>query len=381
MAGSDLTVILDVRPGQETPLREAVLTINGDMRGNPILRFPDLEGVHFARLVLLEGGRRLLMNAIYDGTLDDYLDELLSQAPALEALLGHCDGFPGMDAPDALKGWLRARQVGGGIFFRAHSCTVPEVRRALALRDRIDALLSRPEVEAILSLLGDLPAPAPPAPPGRLAALGSSALRGASHLIITALRQPQLPFAAPPAVAMGREPSLTVNTPCWMTEREYAVQNEMTIMLPVHPRLRGYLKTLLAALAQSLRLSPPTDGTLAGVSTVHFGRWMTVDEGRYLLFVSNYDGSWESYVGEVGSDEVARGLDLIWGCCEGYPSSGSRDIQTFKKVIIDHQIRAEVFYSAFPDESIKNILNAIRTADTLKTLLSREEAGEFLRRL
>ncbi|MBI3160845.1 MAG: hypothetical protein HYZ26_14695 [Chloroflexi bacterium] len=380
MTGSDLTALLEVKPGQAGSLRDLLLSIGADVNGNPALRFGEMPGVHFARFTLLEDGRRLLMNAVHDGSLEQHLDELARHGPGLGSILGHCADFPGIDAPGAFRDWVAAHRVTGGAFFRAHACSVAGVRRCLALRDRIDGLLSLPEVEAFLASLSRLPSPPRKPPPGRLARLGSSALGAIADLLLGALRLPQLPFAGRTSTRLGQEPALTVHTPCWLTEREHIVQNEMTIMLPTHPGLRGYLRAILGAAGRSLK-EPPPDGTLAGVSTVHFGRWMMIDGGRSLLFVSNYDGAWESYIGEVASERVGKGLDLIWGCCRGYPAAGAGDIQAFKQVIIDHQARAEVFYSAYPDRSAKNILAAIRSAETLEALLEDERVAGFLREL
>lgn len=378
MTASDLTALLEVKPGQAGSLRDLLVSIGADVGGNRDLRFAEMAGVHFARFALLEGGRRLLMNAVHDGGLAEHLAELVRCGPGLGSILSHCAGFPGTDAPGAFQAWITAHRVTGGAFFRAHACSLAEVRRCLALRDRLDALLSLPEVEAFLAGLGGSPPPPRPKPPGPLGALAGRALGAAADVLLAALRLPQLPFAGRRAAGPGELPALTVDTPCWLTERAAIVQNEMTIMLPTQPALRGYLRAILGAAGRSLK-APPPDGTLAGVATVHFGRWMMTDGGRNLLFVSNYDGAWESYVGEVASERVGKGLDLIWGCCRGYPASGAGDIQAFKQVIIDHQVRAEVFYSAYPDRSARNILAAIRLARGLEAALQNQTLAETLR--
>ena len=67
------------------------------------------------------------------------------------------------------------------------------------------------------------------------------------------------------------------------------------------------------------RLSPP--GSLIGVSTIHFVRWMIIDDGRRLLMISDYDGSWESYIDEF-AEMILSGLDAIW--CHGRVPAGRR---------------------------------------------------------
>ncbi len=41
-------------------------------------------------------------------------------------------------------------------------------------------------------------------------------------------------------------------------------------------------------------LYPP--GFLGTIGTIHFARWVTMPGSRDLVFLSNYDGSWESYL-------------------------------------------------------------------------------------
>ena len=57
------------------------------------------------------------------------------------------------------------------------------------------------------------------------------------------------------------------------------------------------------------RLAPP--GSLIGISTIHFVKWLVIDDGRRLMMVSDYDGSWESYIDEF-AEMILSGLDAIW---------------------------------------------------------------------
>ena len=50
---------------------------------------------------------------------------------------------------------------------------------------------------------------------------------------------------------------------------------------------------------------------LAGVRTIHFARWVLIDDGRRVVFASNYDGSQESYMDDF-IDRVAWGVNLVF---------------------------------------------------------------------
>src|SRR5262249_9218046 len=61
-----------------------------------------------------------------------------------------------------------------------------------------------------------------------------------------------------------------------------------------------------------------TRGRLARVGTIHFARWVFMDNHRRLLFASNYDGSLDSYMDDF-INKVAYGLNLVFSNGVGYP--------------------------------------------------------------
>jgi len=135
---------------------------------------------------------------------------------------------------------------------------------------------------------------------------------------------------------------------------DIVVQNQMTIVSKVKP---GMWPRLLLRIF--LRLgrrfdSPSSTGQFSGLSTIHFARWVLIDNGDNLLFESNYDGSWESYIDDFG-DHAAMGMNAVWGNCVGFPKGGCLDIESFKQVIRANQHPAQVFYSAYPNVTVENI--------------------------
>ena len=96
-----------------------------------------------------------------------------------------------------------------------------------------------------------------------------------------------------------------------------------------------------------------TRADLAGVKTIHFARWIVLDDGRRVIFTSNYDGSLESYMDDF-IDKVALGLNASFSNGVGYPRTrflffdGARREQEFKDYLRRHQIPTQVWYSAYP---------------------------------
>src|SRR5581483_5614697 len=81
---------------------------------------------------------------------------------------------------------------------------------------------------------------------------------------------------------------------------------------------------------------------LAGVKTIHFARWVFLDDKRRVIFCSYYDGSLESYMDDF-IDKVAWGLNAAFSNGYGYPKTrfllldGARDELAFKDYLRGHQ--------------------------------------------
>jgi hypothetical protein len=94
-------------------------------------------------------------------------------------------------------------------------------------------------------------------------------------------------------------------------------------------------------------------GRLARVATIHFARWVFLDQKRRLFFASNYDGSLDSYMDDF-INKVAWGLNLVFSNGVGYPRTrwlvfdGAKDEQRFKYYIRRHELPTEVWYNAHP---------------------------------
>lgn len=170
-----------------------------------------------------------------------------------------------------------------------------------------------------------------------------------------------------------------------LTEREdQLVQNQLTHVVSIKPQWfrRRTLRTVLWAI-DVLGRFVYTRGALGGIPSIHFARWVVFDDNRRLLFMSNFDGSWENYLGDF-IDKAAPGLTAVWsntmGCprSEGLIGAGARDEQRFKSWTREHQIFTQVWYSAYEDLSVENINNNSKIRDGLVGRLSRRATEEWL---
>ena len=101
-------------------------------------------------------------------------------------------------------------------------------------------------------------------------------------------------------------------------------------------------------------------GDLVGVKTIHFARWLFLNDRRQVLFASNYDGSLESYMDDF-IDKISWGLNLVFTNGIGYPRTrwlikdGCRDELAFKDYLRLHQVPTLVWYPAYGRLSTANV--------------------------
>ena len=126
-------------------------------------------------------------------------------------------------------------------------------------------------------------------------------------------------------------------------------------------------------------------GTLMGIPTIHFARWVQLDDKR-LLFFSNFDGSWTQYLGDF-IDKSGWGLNAIFGNTRLFPRiwflffRGAYDEMHFLGWSRSTQIPTQVWYTASVDQSIQNIDDNTLIRNALSRDLGERQAQQFLSRL
>ncbi len=157
-----------------------------------------------------------------------------------------------------------------------------------------------------------------------------------------------------------------------------SVQNHM---ISTTIRLPGILRrfTLFAGfffVATAARLGLMRAGFLANLGTIHSARWVVMPGTRKLVFLSNYDGSWESYL-EDFITKASPGATGIWSNAIGFPRTnflflgGAEDGDHFKR-FARHSMKPTAFwYSAYPQLTCQQIrkhaivASGLRNADVL----------------
>jgi hypothetical protein len=131
----------------------------------------------------------------------------------------------------------------------------------------------------------------------------------------------------------------------------------MNIVTPMKP----WKTWLLRALFFALWHIKPLQQDLINLSFIEFARWVIIPRRRfpflahgqaeedlqydYLLFFSNFNGTWNQYI-DAFSSVLSRGLNLIWRWSEKFP--GSVPITPFKEYIAQVQFDTDYYYTAYP---------------------------------
>lgn len=140
-----------------------------------------------------------------------------------------------------------------------------------------------------------------------------------------------------------------------IAEREdHLAQNHLLVLTPLKAGWvrRLTLRLALFAIRQAAR-HVYAEGKLGDIGTIHIARWIVLPGTSQLLFLSNYGGSWESYL-EDFIIKAHLGLTGIWSNTRGFPRSsnlffdGAVRGAEFKTWARRQQLPTHCWYSAYP---------------------------------
>jgi hypothetical protein len=439
--GRALTIVAVVREDRLEDLRALLGDEDGDPSENRVIDLRRSPRTHFARWVLVDTPGRpalLLFESNHDGSAEDYLAELLAVGgERLVAMYGCCVGFH----PKSARGYLLAKRVDHHAFYRAYPArsvgqvkaaldVVARVRRYLDANRRELAALSPVEIHERVQrelLEGGVEPPrhAPVSslplqfltdalqdavgPVGRERSRATRLLAGillapiAALLVVELLAGAALGHA--PAIAAGAGAVLLVlfalvvlaiervsrsetTEPLFdphhlAGQEDHVTQNQLSHVAILKPGwVRRSLLRLVLGTIDTLARITFTTGHLGGIPSIHFARWVILDDGR-LVFFSNFDNSWDSYLGDF-IDKASAGLTSVWSNTEGFPETrlllwgGARDGAAFKAWTRAGQIPTQLWYSAYPRASVQNIRGALVLSEDVFRDSNDPRAGNWL---
>ncbi len=158
-----------------------------------------------------------------------------------------------------------------------------------------------------------------------------------------------------------------------MAQREdFITQNHMVSIVHIKPGVLRMLlaRTALRALGLVLRVTA-TNGYLTSMRTIHFAHWAVLDNGGRLMFHSNYDGSWESYLDDF-IEKSHVGLTLAWTHGVGFPPTrwlsqgGATEGRKFKAWARHSMSHSGFWFSAYKQYTVNQIERQARLATGLR---------------
>ncbi len=164
-------------------------------------------------------------------------------------------------------------------------------------------------------------------------------------------------------------------------------QNQFTQLCVMKPGIMRLLTFKgLMLFAKGLIAFYFVKGKLMGIPTIHFARWVLFDNNKRVLFFSNFDGSWQQYLGDF-IDQSGWGLTGIFSNTTNFPKTrflftgGAYDEEHFLAWSRYTELQTQVWYCAYPDLSIKNINNNTIIRAYLTKNVNEENSTEFLKHI
>ena len=407
-----LTVIATIDPDRRTELVAALARF----------RAVDLPDTHFTRLVIVDDDDKqelpslLAWESNHDGATDDYLRACAEEAPSLDAVFSCCLGYPGTIDIDGWLAWMKRHSHHAAAFYAAYrevakrqvdndgrihaairtTIDAPGARATLAKmpHDTIRARIAR----AVTDAHPELDASPQPEPswlgPRILAVLGALAL------LLPALLLFPFWYVLLRRAEKSDPPTDPASRPVHDDDRHQDVedvyaQNQFTHLVDIKP---GWFRLatvwlVLTAIDVVARVYC-VDGDLGGITSIHFARWVILLDPREdvrikrhrLLFFSNYDGSWESYLGEF-IDRASGWLTAVWSNTVDFPTAknlyqlGATDEEAFKQWTRDHQIPTQMWWTGVPRSTVQNVRDDVWIRRRLVRPLQPDEAKQWLTRL
>ena len=407
---SALSIVAPVRDGAADELDGLLARMGNGVANGEVIDFGSFAGLHFARLVLVPAdvdhrGRRLPANLVYLADLDvppaEHLLELVRRTgEGVDRVFGHCEGYPqGTPGERERLEWLRGRVARApATYVNTHGRTRAQIREEAELRDAVNEFLDRrrdlagrepAEVRAaVREFVADEPtlkwALKPAERPGFLArARERLHMAGVGLLVLVAL--PFALVAAPVYAVLLRRHERRDEAPHERADEaavlelasleDHLPMNPFTAVGQVKPGpFRKVTINVILYLLNYVTRHFLKPGDLVGVKTIHFARWLFLDDRRRVLFASNYDGSLESYMDDF-IDKISWGLNLVFSNGIGYPRTrwlikdGCRDEVAFKDYLRLHMAPTRVWYSAYGRLSAANIAANERLREGLQSNL------------
>jgi len=429
-----LTVLAPVRRDQVSALQDLLERLAGELppcvpsKKIPSIDFAAMGTIHFARWLVLEESKdaegkptppQLVLSLIHDGPRQNFVRSWVENSgKLLHEIYRHCENAP---EHEELEAYLLQHVNEPAAFFvsarwRPAQMVKDEQALRLRLENQIDALRETGNLgsdpSAIHARLRKAISASElfrwalePAPkPGLAYKISHYGLLAA----VAVLGLVTLPFTIPVILILlvcirvseirqqkGAVPKRgpTVKEASAVAEKVerllkysgFFVQNQLSLVSTVKPGRLRWLVLRIVILYLKFRMAYiDVAGKLDGLPSVHFAHWNLIDGGRRLLFLSNYDGTWEAYLGDF-VDFAHMGLNAIWSNTVDYPPTkwlvleGASSAQRMAAYVGSQQVYCPLWWAAYPSLTVLNVENDAQMREGLAVTQPPDAAAWLMR--
>ncbi len=399
-----LTVIAPLKPGKVEKLRQILQEAEQQLKANFRHHSPS---THFSRWVIIEDPDdrngiqpHLVFTSNYDGSFDLYMRELVKVAkanPKIEEIWGMCRDYPpgASHSIEQYQRFLQRYSHGNKkpeVFYAAYrNRTVSIIRNSDETQKKIENLSANGKhgystIGAISDQLFFQPSLSKASFWNEIKKNSLKKLLGSMDSLLENIRIVEFLIGIRSQYRELRQAVMMRDKLMFDSKRYKALrhkedsgcQNELTTLVAIKANCLSKLLLKIVLWYGDIR-AQSADGSISNIDTIHFLRWAIFDldtiaggKKSYLFFESNYNGSWDSYIDDFIKNSRAL-MNLVWGNCIGFPKGGCEDMELFKQHIRTHQFPAQIFYSAYPNLTVKNILANLKVSNAVIQLLQRAD--------
>ena len=417
---SALTLVTPVIPGKYDELNSTLMKMRAELAAGSFKDFEKIDTLHYGRFVLLEDNKlstaktNLVFSSDYDGDESEHLALICKNCSDLvDKLYSCCEGYP---APAERTTDSRAKYLNkwsnknSAFYIGAPGRSLVQIKQENKLRDYIWDYLNKgnwngktaKEVHNIVKQ----EVLAKQEFSWAKEKISLPQLKWWNFVLIIGVALLLFPLTLLLAVVAGiwllvlhftleKSDKPLGMTPSQIDDEfitnlegyeDFHNQNQFTQIIPMKPGKMRLITISAVLLYGKMRIQNEfIKGELMGIPTIHFARWVMLDGNKQVLFFSNFDGSWQQYLGDF-IDKSGWGLTGIFSSTENFPTTrylfwgGAYDDERFLAWSRYYQVPTHVWYCAYPKLSIKNInTNSLIRSELIKDL-DEHQAQTFLNR-
>ena len=148
-----------------------------------------------------------------------------------------------------------------------------------------------------------------------------------------------------------------------MPTNERTPANGLTVLANIKPEKIPEIRAQAASMA-ALPLHE-----LLGPLTLHYARWVLVNNDTQFLYIAVFDTDFEQYTEDAIKIFNSVGMGSIFLNLEGFPEDGMQNPEAFKEFVRQHHCPSFLEYSEYPGVTVKEVKRALAVEKAFSEML------------